>query len=115
MALPATSRFEPASLQSSIPLRVIELPPPPKPLRPSQIRGIRQAFNVSQVVFARIINVSPSAVESWEQGVAFPLSRNKAFSQSETRALSGAKRVAEIYQPERLSFARSAKRMSIWD
>src|SRR5260370_4862776 len=65
MALPATSRFEPASLQSSIPLRVIELPPPPKPLRPSQIRGTRQAFTVSQVVFARLINVIPSAVEVW--------------------------------------------------
>ncbi len=53
-------------------LRVTELPPPPKPLRPSQIRAIRQNFNVSQVVFARIINVSPRAVESWEQGVRKP-------------------------------------------
>jgi len=50
-------------------LRVTELPPPPKPLRPSQIRAIRQSFNVSQAVFARIINVSPNAVDSWEQGV----------------------------------------------
>jgi len=27
---------------------------------------------VSQAVFARIINVSPNAVESWEQGVRHP-------------------------------------------
>ena len=53
-------------------LRVTELPPPPKPLTPSQIRAIRKSFNVSQVVFARIINVSPNAVESWEQGVRHP-------------------------------------------
>ncbi|HET6840715.1 MAG TPA: helix-turn-helix domain-containing protein [Candidatus Angelobacter sp.] len=53
-------------------LRVTELPQPPKPLRPSQIRAIRQSFNVSQAVFARIINVSPNAVESWEQGVRKP-------------------------------------------
>jgi DNA-binding transcriptional regulator YiaG len=53
-------------------LRVSELPPPPKPLSPSQIRAIRQSFNVSQAVFARIINVSPNAVESWEQGVRRP-------------------------------------------
>src|SRR5258708_3708174 len=53
-------------------LRVTELPPPPKPLRPSQIRAIRQSFNVSQAVFARIINVSANAVESWEQGVRHP-------------------------------------------
>jgi DNA-binding transcriptional regulator YiaG len=53
-------------------LRVTELPPPPKPLTPSQIRAIRKSFNVSQVAFARIINVSPNAVESWEQGVRHP-------------------------------------------
>jgi len=53
-------------------LRVSELPPPPKPLSPRQIRAIRQSFHVSQAVFAKIINVSPNAVESWEQGVRHP-------------------------------------------
>jgi putative transcriptional regulator len=53
-------------------LQVTELPPPPKPLSPGQIRAIRQSFNVSQAVFARIINVSPNTVESWEQGVRHP-------------------------------------------
>jgi DNA-binding transcriptional regulator YiaG len=53
-------------------LRVSQLPPAPKPLTPSQIRAIRQSFKVSQAVFARIINVSPNAVESWEQGVRHP-------------------------------------------
>src|SRR5438034_3834758 len=53
-------------------LRVSELPPPPKPLSPAQIRAIRQSFNVSQAVFARLINVSLNAVESWEQGVRHP-------------------------------------------
>lgn len=54
------------------PLRVTEIPDPPKPLTAAQIRAIRRSFNVSQVVFARIINVSPNAVESWEQGVRRP-------------------------------------------
>ncbi len=53
-------------------LRVSQLPPPPKPLTPGQIRAIRQSFNVSQEGFARIINVSVNAVESWEQGVRRP-------------------------------------------
>lgn len=53
-------------------LRVSELPPPPKPLTPRQIRAIRQQFKVSQAVFARIINVSANTVESWEQGVRRP-------------------------------------------
>ena len=55
-----------------IALRVSQLPPPPKPLSPGQIRAIRQSFNVSQAGFARIINVSVNAVESWEQGVRRP-------------------------------------------
>lgn len=54
------------------PVRVTQVPDPPKPLRPAQIRAIRRSFNVSQAVFARIINVSPNAVESWEQGVRHP-------------------------------------------
>jgi len=53
-------------------LRVTDVPPPPKPLTATQIRAIRQSFKVSQAVFARIINVSPNAVESWEQGVRRP-------------------------------------------
>jgi putative transcriptional regulator len=53
-------------------LRVSELPPPPKPLSPRQIRAIRQSFNVSQATFARIINVSANTVESWEQGARRP-------------------------------------------
>jgi DNA-binding transcriptional regulator YiaG len=55
-----------------IALRVSQLPPPPKPLTPGQIRAIRQSFNVSQAAFARIINVSLNAVESWEQGARRP-------------------------------------------
>jgi DNA-binding transcriptional regulator YiaG len=53
-------------------LRVSMLPPPPKPLTPTQIRAIRQSFNASQAAFARIINVSVNAVESWEQGARRP-------------------------------------------
>jgi DNA-binding transcriptional regulator YiaG len=53
-------------------LRVSQLPPPPKPLTPTQIRAIRQSFHASQAAFARIINVSPNAVESWEQGLRRP-------------------------------------------
>jgi len=53
-------------------LRVTELPPPPKPLSANEIRAIRKSFKVSQATFARIMNVSTNAVESWEQGVRRP-------------------------------------------
>ena len=53
-------------------LRTAELPPPPKPLTPVAIREIRLALNASQVLFARLLNVSANAVESWEQGTRHP-------------------------------------------
>lgn len=53
-------------------LRVTELPDKPKRLSGSEVRRIRQSLGVSQVVFARVINVSPNAVRSWEQGVRRP-------------------------------------------
>lgn len=55
-------------------LRVTKLPPPPKRMRPAEIRAIRQKLNASQVTFAKLINVSPNAVESWEQGIRKPTS-----------------------------------------
>jgi putative transcriptional regulator len=53
-------------------LRKVEIPPRPKPLRPADIRSLRESLNASQVLFARLLNVSSNAVESWEQGVRQP-------------------------------------------
>jgi putative transcriptional regulator len=53
-------------------LRTREIPPPPSPLKPAEIRKIRLALNASQTLFARFLNVSPNTVESWEQGVRQP-------------------------------------------
>jgi DNA-binding transcriptional regulator YiaG len=53
-------------------LRKVEVPPRPKPLKPADIRSLRESLNASQVLFARLLNVSSNAVESWEQGVRQP-------------------------------------------
>ena len=53
-------------------LRSVELPPPPKPLKPANIRALRASMNASQALFARLLNVSSNAVESWEQGIREP-------------------------------------------
>lgn len=53
-------------------LRAVELPPPPKPLKPAEIRALRTGMNASQALFARLLNVSSNAVESWEQGIREP-------------------------------------------
>ena len=55
-------------------LRVTELPSPPKPLKPEEIRWIRESLHASQVAFARFLCVSPKAVQSWEQGLRKPQS-----------------------------------------
>jgi len=53
-------------------LRKVELPPRPKPLKPADIRSLRESLNASQALFARLLNVSSNAVESWEQGIRQP-------------------------------------------
>jgi DNA-binding transcriptional regulator YiaG len=53
-------------------LRSVELPAPPKPLKPAEIRALRSSLNASQTLFARLLNVSSNAVESWEQGLREP-------------------------------------------
>lgn len=56
----------------SVNLRVTEIPQPPKRISPSEIREIRTQLNASQPLFARYLNVSTRAVQSWEQGQRRP-------------------------------------------
>ncbi|PYU29960.1 MAG: transcriptional regulator [Acidobacteria bacterium] len=53
-------------------LRVTEMPSPPKPMKPEEIRKIRLTLNVSQARFAQYLCVSTNTVESWEQGTRRP-------------------------------------------
>ena len=53
-------------------LRAVEIPDRPKPMKASDIRELRESLNASQTLFARLLNVSSNAVESWEQGLREP-------------------------------------------
>ena len=57
---------------ASLDLRSVEIPPRPKPLKAAEIQAMRAAMNASQALFARLLNVSSNAVESWEQGIRHP-------------------------------------------
>ena len=46
--------------------------PPIEPLEPIQIKQIRKSANVSQAVFAAILNTSLSTVQKWEIGQKRP-------------------------------------------
>jgi putative transcriptional regulator len=45
---------------------------PAPPLRPAQIKRIRETSNVSQAVFAALLNTSVSTVQKWEIGQKRP-------------------------------------------
>ena len=51
-------------------LRTATMPLPPriKPLTPSQVRSIREKLNVSQPVFAAMMNIPTVTAASWERG-----------------------------------------------
>lgn len=53
-------------------LRVAKLPPPPKRMGAKEIVVLRTRLTMSQAVFARCLNVTPSTVRSWEQGLRLP-------------------------------------------
>lgn len=46
--------------------------PPVAPLRPAEIRRIRETSHVSQAVFAALLNTSVSTVQKWEIGQKRP-------------------------------------------
>ncbi len=58
--------------EAGLDLRSVEIPPRPKPMKPADIRSLRETLNASQALFARLLNVSSNAVESWEQGIREP-------------------------------------------
>ena len=44
-----------------------------------QIKSIREEMNISQTVFAKILNVSPSSIRQWEQGKRTPSGSTKVL------------------------------------
>ena len=48
--------------------RAVALPEPVRPLRPRDVAAIRRQLNVSQAVFAALLNVPKVTAVSWEKG-----------------------------------------------
>ncbi len=49
-------------------LRTTVMPVPPGAMSPTALREFRNALGMSQAVFAGYLNVTPKAVQAWEQG-----------------------------------------------
>lgn len=64
---PNAARFHPA------PISILRADAEPAPeFSAGDIVSIREALGVSQTVFARLLNVSPSTTRAWEQGINTP-------------------------------------------
>lgn len=45
----------------------------------AEIKEIREKTNLSQTVFAKVLNVSPSSIRQWEQGTRIPTGSTKVL------------------------------------
>ena len=63
-----------AHQRGEITLRVTDMaiPEPPKAYTASEVRQIRAGLNMSQPIFAMLLQVSKKTVQSWEQGTRRP-------------------------------------------
>jgi putative transcriptional regulator len=52
--------------------RATTLPAPPEPMTRQEIIKLRERFNCSQAIFARLLNVSVKTLQAWEQGLRTP-------------------------------------------
>lgn len=53
-------------------LKTFTVPDPPPSYTSERISRIRKSLHMSQSVFARVLNISPKTVQSWEQGLRQP-------------------------------------------
>jgi len=72
--------------------RTTVLPAPPKPMSRQEIIKLREQYNCSQAVFARLLNVSIKTLQAWEQGVRVP-------SDAALKLLTVAKKHPEVLLP----------------
>ncbi|XCN73021.1 MAG: helix-turn-helix domain-containing protein [Candidatus Electrothrix aestuarii] len=60
-------------------LNALNVKVPEVNLTTAQIKEIRERLKLSQAVFARLLNVSPSSIRQWEQGKRQPTGSTKVL------------------------------------
>lgn len=60
-------------------LNALNVTIPEVQLTTQQIKKIREDLNLSQTVFAKLLNVSPSSIRQWEQGKRKPTGSTKVL------------------------------------
>jgi putative transcriptional regulator len=59
-------------LRGEVALKTTIFPEPPPEVTPDELTAMRRRADMSQAAFARLLNVSPKTVQSWEQGTRKP-------------------------------------------
>ena len=60
-------------------LNLLEVKIPEVEITSTEIKEIRKKKNLSQTLFAKLLNVSPSSVRQWEQGKRIPTGSTKVL------------------------------------
>jgi putative transcriptional regulator len=81
-----------AHAQGKRTLKTSVLPPPAPEMKPMEIRAVREALNLSQALFGRLLNVPLVTISKWEHGDRKP-------SGAALRLLEIAKRSPEALIP----------------
>jgi putative transcriptional regulator len=61
-----------AHAKGELTLKTVDVPEAPPEIDARTLVALREAAQMSQAVFARVLYVSPKTVQSWEQGVRVP-------------------------------------------
>jgi putative transcriptional regulator len=61
-----------AHAKGELSLRTIDVPEAPPEIDATTLVALREAAQMSQVVFAKVLHVSAKTVQSWEQGMRVP-------------------------------------------
>jgi len=61
-----------AHAQGKLTLKTTVLPPLAPPMKPQEIRAVREGLNLSQAIFGRLLNVPAVTVLKWEHGERKP-------------------------------------------
>jgi len=61
-----------AHARGEMTLKTVDVPEAPPEIEAKTLVALREAAEMSQAVFAKVLYVSPKTVQSWEQGVRTP-------------------------------------------
>lgn len=70
-----------AHARGELTLRTVQIPEKPPEIDAETLANLRKRASMSQFVFAKMLNVSPKTLQSWEQGIRQPSEASRRLIQ----------------------------------